>query len=121
MEIVVFWVLFGLLAAYVASNRGEGAVTWFIFGVLFGPIALVLALFTGQRCPHCQTRISRQASVCPNCQREITQSPQESETEIIDPVSPNAPITRQGWIFMVLFAAAILAFVLWGMLSSGAL
>ena len=44
MELLLFWVLCGVVAAVVASNKGNSGVSWFFMGVLLGPIGLILSL-----------------------------------------------------------------------------
>jgi len=74
MGFLVLWALFGLLAAYIASNRGGGGCGWFLVGVLLGPIGVVMALFEGKKCPACMTRIHKAATRCPSCQKDLGSS-----------------------------------------------
>ena len=67
MEFLVIWLIFGVCAAVVASNRGASGCLWFGVGVLLGPIGFALAFTTGAKCPKCASRISENAKVCPNC------------------------------------------------------
>lgn len=72
MEIVlVFWLVFGIGAAVVASNRGANGFGWFALGILLGPIGFALAFTNGIRCPRCDSRISMNASVCPRCNFDL--------------------------------------------------
>lgn len=71
MELLVIWVLFGIGAAIIASNKGASGGLWFFLGVLFGPFALLAACFQGKACPHCRSKIHAEAKVCPKCQREV--------------------------------------------------
>jgi len=45
MAVLIIWVIFGLLSAMVGSNRGGNGCLYFIGGVLFGPIGLIIAFF----------------------------------------------------------------------------
>jgi len=67
VEFLVIWLLFGICAAIVASNRGANGCLWFGLGVLLGPIGFALAFTTGAKCPKCASRISEDAKVCPKC------------------------------------------------------
>ena len=41
---VIFWVVFGLVSAGIASSKGQPGCLWFVLGVMLGPIALIVAL-----------------------------------------------------------------------------
>ena len=71
MTLLTIWLLCGIGAAIVASNRGSGGCLWFGLGVLLGPVGLALAFTQGSRCPHCASRISSEAAICPQCQRPL--------------------------------------------------
>lgn len=42
--IVIVWILFGIGAAIVASQKGRSGVGWFFLGILLGPFGLIFAL-----------------------------------------------------------------------------
>ena len=42
MELLLFCVLCGVVAAVVASNKGNSGVAWFFVGVLLRPIGLMI-------------------------------------------------------------------------------
>jgi hypothetical protein len=42
--IVLVWILFGIGAAIVASQKGRNGVGWFFLGILLGPFGLIFAL-----------------------------------------------------------------------------
>src|SRR5437867_3683926 len=76
MEIVlVVWILCGVGAAVVASNRGASGCLWFGLGVLLGPIGFALA-FTNSLppCPFCRKGVPGDATKCPHCQSELSDS-----------------------------------------------
>ena len=79
MEFLIIWGLFGVAAAVVASNRGASGCLWFILGLLFGPFGLILAFFSGpkQICPLCKSKIHKEATVCPKCNRDIPLTEQD--------------------------------------------
>jgi len=43
MEILLIWLLFGIVSAVVASNKGRSGCGWFALGVLLGPFGFILA------------------------------------------------------------------------------
>ena len=72
MELIVIWACFGIGAVIVASNRGDSGCTAFLWGVLLGPIGLLIVILSGgRRCPHCKSKIHQQATICPMCQQPV--------------------------------------------------
>lgn len=66
----------GLIVAGLASGKGKSAITWFIYGVLLWPIALIHILVSNdgtKKCPKCFSKIDKRATTCPFCQRKTTQ------------------------------------------------
>ena len=76
---VIVWIAFGTASAITAINRGEGGCGWFIAGVVLGPIGLILAFYTGKKCPDCASRISKEAKVCPKCRARLPKVPEKKE------------------------------------------
>src|SRR5579872_6914884 len=87
MELVLlFWIICGIGAAYVASSRGASGCLWAFIGFLLGPIGLLMAFASdsGRKCPHCQSGIHKDATRCPKCQAEFGksgESPRNAENE----------------------------------------
>ena len=80
---IVFWLVSAITAGIVVQSREGGVVgfVWLILGVLLGPVALIVACFTGgKQCPYCVSRIHKQATVCPRCQRDLPEEPQKKPT-----------------------------------------
>lgn len=44
MEFLLLWLLFGIVSAVVATNKGRSGCGWFALGVLLGPFGFILAL-----------------------------------------------------------------------------
>ena len=90
MELLLFWVLFGVVAAVVASNKGNSGVAWFFVGVLLGPIGLILSLVVSGdpagverkkiedggylRCEKCAELIRAEATKCRFCGSDVARS-----------------------------------------------
>jgi len=62
--------LFAIATAFVADRRGGMPVVWFLFGLIFGPIAFAVSLTAGKRCKYCRSWIPKEATVCRECGKE---------------------------------------------------
>ena len=71
LSISVIQVIFAVACVIVAERRGGQPIIWFFLGLIFGPLALIVALTGGKKCPHCQTWIPKEATVCRECKREV--------------------------------------------------
>ena len=68
--ILITWVICGIAAAHVASNRGASGFLWFVLGMLLGPLGLALAFATGSKsgtCARCLKEVSWNAEACQHC------------------------------------------------------
>ena len=96
MEIVLIWILFGVVSSVVANNKGRSGAKWFWLGVLLGPFGLVLAFVvspqrhvvesrtlqsgTMKRCPFCAEIIRVQAMTCRYCGQDLPRRAMETIT-----------------------------------------
>lgn len=79
MGVVFSWIILGLIAAVIASNKGRSFAGWFCYGFRIAPVAIVHALavkdrtvirkeaqeaFDSKTCPRCAEKIRRAAKVC---------------------------------------------------------
>jgi hypothetical protein len=73
MEIVIIWILCGIVAAMIGAKKGMGSSA-FVVGFLLGPFGILIALLSkGDRrsCLYCKEWIHKDATVCPHCQRKL--------------------------------------------------
>jgi hypothetical protein len=83
MGLVVFWFVMGGVVALIASSKGRSASSWFLYGLLIWPIALVHILVSSpnakavddaalragdmKKCSECAELIRREARKCRFC------------------------------------------------------
>ena len=71
---ILVWVVCIIIATILGSRKGMG-VSSFFFGLILGPLGVILVLLSkGKRiaCPFCDKLIHMTSTVCPHCEKEIT-------------------------------------------------
>lgn len=69
---IIFWVLCGVIAGMIGSQKGAGCLSFFL-GFALGPFGVIIVLLMGgnrKKCPYCMELINKDAKVCPKCQRD---------------------------------------------------
>jgi len=108
------WIGLGLLAAYVANEKGRGGGAWFIVGMLFGPIAFLALIAIPARdqaaadsrasgtlpsapgalqpvtkvCPRCGETVRASAETCRFCGFDL-RSPSPSSEAVVPAAEAN--------------------------------
>src|ERR1019366_229146 len=92
MEVVILvWIVCGVAASFIASNKGANGCLWFGLGILFGPFGLAFSFTAGsdRQCPACRKNIHEKATRCPHCQADLEPKPKQAPT--VNPTPSEAP------------------------------
>ena len=63
------WLVFGLVGAVVATNKGRSGCVWSVLGLLLGPVSFVLSITVSKNQPVLEQRLvqSGEMQYCPYC------------------------------------------------------
>lgn len=86
MVLIIFWCAMAIIPAMIASKKGRNGFAWFLYGIIFWPIAIVHAILVSdlaqqererkarlyeaastKSCPRCAESIKFEAKVCRFC------------------------------------------------------
>ena len=89
---MIFWIYFfpllilSAIPAYIAQTKGKSFGTWYVYGILLLPIALIHSLVVekdiaemearalsegNKKCPCCAELVKREAIICKHCRSEL--------------------------------------------------
>ena len=87
MEIVLFWIVCGVITGVVAGNKGRSGCAWFVVGTCLGPLGLMWVLVMPpdrrhleqqvvtsgaySKCPYCAELVRAVAVKCRYCGSEV--------------------------------------------------
>lgn len=111
MELLIVWIIGGILAGVIASSKGRNALGWVLLAVLLTPLAVLVLLVLpnlkeqraaaaaaadNKKCPKCAEAVKREALVCRFCGHEFAVSgvPQAGPSRV--EVSPPTSERRSG-------------------------
>jgi len=72
MEMIIIWILMGIICAIIAQQKKRNAIGWFFLGAGFAIISLIVLLFLPtleetMPCPFCKEPIKKDATICKHC------------------------------------------------------
>lgn len=118
---VFAWLACGALSAHVAAEKDRCGPCWFIWGVLFGPMALLATVglpsrdrqhVTHMRCHMCHEFVLPTARKCKHCQVDFAPDggPEGKEVNHAWPLATDTTSKRFGevewWVWVLLAAGA---------------
>ncbi|MDF2534059.1 MAG: hypothetical protein K0R18_216 [Bacillales bacterium] len=77
MEMVFFWLLFGLFCGLIANAKGRRVWLWVFLGILTGVVGLIIIACLPKKikakkvCPKCSNEILQTAIVCHYCYHDF--------------------------------------------------
>ncbi|MAX51727.1 MAG: hypothetical protein CMH22_07070 [Methylophaga sp.] len=88
MELIILWIIFGIIVGLIAQHKGRSFGLWWFYGAMIFIIALPHALLMSptedavesrenkagrQRCPSCQEFIMKNAKICRYCNHSLAE------------------------------------------------
>ena len=74
MEIIILWIIFGLIGAAIGQKKGR-SLEGFFAGLLLGPLGLIYIIVKKPKwkCPECGGAIDKNVRKCKHCGSDIKQ------------------------------------------------
>ncbi|MCF8242483.1 MAG: hypothetical protein K9J16_13980 [Melioribacteraceae bacterium] len=69
--IALIQLISAIACIFIVEKRGGSPLAWFLIGLLFGPLAIIVALTAGRQCEHCKFIIPKDSTVCGHCAKTI--------------------------------------------------
>ena len=75
MEILLFWMLFGLVGLAIGLKKGLNPAMAVLGGILLGPFSILMVFVSSdaKKCPKCAEMVKKEAVVCKHCQHTFSE------------------------------------------------
>ncbi len=133
MEIVIGWLIFSLVAAWIASSKGRSGFGVFVLSVLLSPLIGIIVALVMQRadkieatqvvhggvsrefwkCPFCAEAVRFEAIKCKHCGSDLS-TPEVAEKRAAAVAATNSTFKSQAVvkILLIVTVLAILGYIL---------
>lgn len=133
MEIVIGWLIFSLVAAWIASSKGRSGLGVFVLSVLLSPLIGIIVALVMQRadkieatqvvhggvsrefwkCPFCAEAVRFEALKCKHCGSDLS-TPEVAEKRAAAVAATNSTFKSQAVvkILLIVTVLAILGYIL---------
>lgn len=73
IEIIVLWVICGLIGAAIGGRKGINPAGAFLAGVFLGPFSVLMVFVSSKvkKCPKCAENVQKEAKVCKHCNHQF--------------------------------------------------
>lgn len=72
MEWIALMIISAVLCSTIASSKGRSGGSWFLVGLMLGPLGLIAAIGVAKQehglpCRACRKPVDPEATICPHC------------------------------------------------------
>ena len=97
MEILLVWIVFGLIGIYIGQKKNFSLPVAFVAGILMGPLSFLMLFAKGgvaqrKKCPMCCEIVQTEALVCKHCGHDFRK---QAKQIIVQHKKPVALLTEE--------------------------